>query len=186
MKLIDEKGKLFGIINVVDLIALLIIIALIGVVGVRLVSSKLNANGANPLSDKEEIYVTLYSSLVVPEVAESLHVGDKLVANNAFTDAEIVSVSAKPADYVSTNAEGEAVLSEHPLWQDITVVIKDKINPSSVILKAGEQEVRVGFSYILKTQTVETNCKIRGVEFDSMNGGADAANDETEPETAAE
>jgi len=44
-------------------------------------------------------------------------------------------------------------------------ILKEKVNPKSVILKVGNQEVRVGYSYILKTQTVETNCKIRGIEF---------------------
>ena len=102
---------------------------------------------------------------VVPEVAEGLKEGDKLVANNAFTDAEVVSVDVAPAAYVGTNSEGKAVYSEHPLWKDVTVVVKEKVNPKSVILKVGNQEVRVGYSYILKTQTVETNCKIRGIEF---------------------
>lgn len=165
MKIIDDKGKLFGIINVVDLVVLILVIAIAGGIGYRVVSPKLNANNESPLSDKKEIYVTLYSSLVVPEVAQSLKAGDKLVANNQFTNAEIVSVESKPADYVSTDADGNAVLSEHPLWQDITVVVKDTVNPSSVILKAGGQETRVGYSFILKTQTVETNCKIRGIEL---------------------
>lgn len=168
MKLIDEKGKLFGIINIVDLLVIVMVLSLILGIVVRFNSSKLNANDKNPAVQKEEIFVTLYSSLVVPEIADSLKVGDKLVANNVFTNAEIVSVDVKPAAYVSTNSYGEAVLSEHPLWKDITVVIKDTINPSSVILKAGNQEVRVGYSFILKTQTVETNCKIRGITFKTL------------------
>lgn len=172
MKLIDRKGRLFGKLNIVDLLVAILIAGFVAVVATRLYSQKLNANGGNPLSQQEEIYVTLYSSLVVPEIAESLKVGDKLVANNAYTNAEIVSIDVVPAAYVSTNSDGEAVLSEHPLWKDVTVVIKDTINPSSVILKAGNQEVRVGYSFILKTQTVETNCKIRGVEFASNSSSA--------------
>lgn len=169
MKIIDEKGKLFGFINIVDLIVLLIVAILVIGVAVRLTSSKLNANGGNPLSEKEDVYVTLYSSLVVPEVAQSLEVGQKLVANNAYTDAEIVSVKVEDAAYVGTNSEGVAVESKHPIWKDVTVVVKEKINPSSVILKVGGQEARVGYSYILKTQTVETNCKIRGISVGELS-----------------
>jgi hypothetical protein len=166
MKLIDEKGRLFGKVNVVDLIVLVIIVGIVGAVGYRLTSSRVNANGGNPVSTPEQYcYVTLYSSLVVPEISQSLNVGDKLVANSKYTDAEIVSIDEKPAAYVATNADGEAVLSEHPIWKDITVVVKEKVDPTSVILKVGNQEARVGYSYILKTQTVETNCKIRGIEF---------------------
>lgn len=164
-KIIDEKGRLFGKINIVDLAVIVIIIAVIAVVVIRLNSQRMNARSENPLSDQETVYVTLTSSLVVPEIAESIKPGDKLVANNHFTTGEVVSVESVPASYVSNNSEGKAVLSEHPLWKDLTIVIKDKVDPSSVILKAGEQEVRVGYSYIFKTQTVETNCKIRGIDF---------------------
>ena len=168
MKLIDEKGRLFGKVNVVDLIVLVIIVGIIGAVGYRLTSSRLNAGEGNPLTTEDQYcYVTLYSSLVVPEIAQSLEVGEKLVANSQYTDAEIVSIEEKPASYVATNDEGEAVLSEHPLWKDVTVVVREKIDPSSITLKVGDQEVRVGYSFILKTQTVETNCRIRDVEFRS-------------------
>lgn len=166
MKLVDEKGKLFGKINVVDLIVLVIILGIVGAVGYRLTSSRVNVGGENPVTAEDQYcYVTLYSSLVVPEISQSLNVGDKLVANSKYTDAEIVSIDEKPAAYVATNAEGEAVLSEHPIWKDVTVVVKEKVDPTNVILKVGNQEARVGYSYILKTQTVETNCKIRGIEF---------------------
>ncbi len=166
MKIVDEKGKLFGKVNVVDLIVLIIIIGIIGAVGYRLTSSRVNVGGGNPVNTEDQYcYVTLYSSLVVPEISQSLSVGDKLVANSKFTDAEIVSIEEKPAAYVATNDKGEAVLSEHPIWKDVTVVVKEKIDPTSVILKVGNQEARVGYSFILKTQTVETNCKIRGIEF---------------------
>ena len=164
-KVIDEKGKLFGLVNVLDLLVLIIIIAIIGAVAFRLVSDKVNASGGNPLDEEKYCYVTLYSSLVVPEIASSLNVGDKLVANSAYTDAEIVSIDVQPAAYVSTNSDGEAVLSEHPLWKDVTVVVREKVNPSNVILKVGNQEAIVGYSFILKTQVVETNCKIRGISF---------------------
>lgn len=166
MKLIDEKGKLFGKVNVVDLIVIIIIIGIVGAVGYRLTSSRVNVGGGNPVTTEDKYcYVTLYSSLVVPEISKQLNVGDKLVANSKYTDAEIVSIDEKPAAYVSTNSDGEAVLSEHPIWKDVTVVVKEKIDPSNVILKVGNQEARVGYSFILKTQTVETNCKIRGIEF---------------------
>lgn len=167
MKIVDEKGKLFGIVNIVDLIVALVVIALVAGVGYKLVSRKINAGDGNILSKDEDVYVTLYSSLVVPEIAESLNVGDKLVANGQFTNAEIVDIKVEPAAYVATDANGIAVQSEHPLWKDVTVVVKDKVNPSNVILKVGGQETRVGYSYILKTQTVETNCKIRGVDFEN-------------------
>jgi len=166
VKIIDEKGKLFGLINVVDLLVIILIVAIVGGVGYRLFSKKINANNGNVLSEKQDVYVTLYSSLVVPEVAENLKVGEKLAASGKYTNAEIVSITSRPANLVNTDFEGNAVLTKHPLWKDVIVVVKEKVNPSDIILKVATQEVRVGYSFILKTQTVETNCKIRGVSFD--------------------
>ncbi len=165
MKLIDEKGKLFGKLNIVDLVVVVVIVAIVATVVVRFTSSKLNANGLNPATPDQYCYITAYSSLQVPEVAEALKVGDHIVNSGKYTDAEIVDIKVEPAAYVGVNSEGEAVYSEHPLWKDITVVIREKIDPSNVTIKVGGQEARVGYSYIIKTQTVEANAKIRGVEF---------------------
>ena len=170
MKLIDEKGKFFGLVNVIDLMVIILIIAIIGGIGYKMFSSKINANGGNITTEKEYVYVTLYASLVVPEVVENLHIGDKLVADNGFTDAEIVSIESKPAAYVTTDSTGKMVLTEHPLWKDVIVVIKEKVNPSSVILKVGKQEVRINYPFILKTQIVEANSKIRGVDSKTLTG----------------
>lgn len=165
MKLIDEKGKLFGKLNIVDLIVVLIIVAIVAAVVVRFTSSKLNANGLNPASEDQYCYVTAFASLQVPEVADSLKIGDHIVAGGKYTDAEIVDIKVEPAAYVGVNSDGKAVYSEHPIWKDVTVVIKEKIDPSNITIKVGGQEARVGYSYIVKTQTVEANSKIRGVEF---------------------
>lgn len=164
-KIIDEKGKLFGIVNIVDLLIGLVIIGLVAVVGIRLTSSARNAEGQNPLNAEKEIYVTLYGNSIVPEALETLKPGDKLVANNVFTNAEIVSVDVEPAAYITTDYKGEPHLTEHPMWKDITVVIKDKVNASNPILKAGNQEVRVNYNFILKTQQFEANCKVRKIEL---------------------
>ncbi len=165
MKFIDDKGKLFGKVNIVDIIVVLVIVAIVAAVAVRFTSDKLNANGLNPASEDQYCYVTAYSSLQVPEVAASLKVGDHIVAGGKYTDAEIVDIKVEPAAYVGVNTEGKAVYSEHPLWKDVTVVIKEKIDPSNITIKVGGQEARVGYSYIVKTQTVEANAKIRGIEF---------------------
>jgi hypothetical protein len=53
------------------------------------------------------------------------------------------------------------------MWKDITVIAKQKLDPSSVTLKLGGQEIRVGYDFILKTQDVETNAVIRGIEWKS-------------------
>ena len=165
MKLIDEKGKIFGKLNIIDIIVVLVIIAVVAAAGIRLTSSKRNIDGLNPLDEDKYCYITVFSSLQVPEVGENLKVGEHVAAGGKLTDAEIVDVKSEPAAYVGTDAAGKAVLSEQPLWKDVTVVIKEKIDPSSVVLKVGGQEARVGYNYIIKTQSVEANGRIRNIEW---------------------
>lgn len=160
MKIINEKGKLFGIINPVDLIVLILILSIAGGVAYKFLFSQ------TPVMAEKEVYVTLYAQQQLQEVADSIKKGDKLVANNQYTNAEVVEViDVKPAVTVSPNYEGKSVESEHPLWKDIKIMIKDKINPASLPLKAGGQEIRVGYPYIFKTQTVEANSRITKIEF---------------------
>ncbi len=170
MKIINDKGKLFGIINPVDLVVVIIILSIVVGVGYRFLSSKLNAGENSALSGEKEVYVTLYAQQQMPEVADAINKGDKLIANNQYTSAEVVEIiSNEPAATVSPNSDGKSVKSTHPLWRDLKIKIKDKINPSNPILKAGEQEIRVGYPYIFKTQTVEANSRITKIEFEDIN-----------------
>lgn len=167
MKFIDEKGRLFNKVNIVDLIVLIVIIALVAAVGVHFASGQDNEANTEITGDDQYCYVTIIARLQPEEVGEYLKVGDHLVANGGYTDAEIIDVSMKPADYVGVSADGITVKSEHPMWKDITVVAKQKLDPSSVTLKFGGQEVRVGNNFILKTQTVEVSATIREIEWKS-------------------
>ena len=164
MKLIDEKGKLFGKVNIIDLIVVLMVVAIAVAAVVRQTSNRRNVGEFTP-GDKQYCYITVFSSLQVPEVGANLKVGQKVVAGGKFTNAEIVDVKVEPAAYVGTNANGEAVLSEHPLWKDVTVVIKEEIDRSNVALKVGGQEARIGFNYIIKTQDVEANGRVRDITW---------------------
>lgn len=169
-KVIDEKGKLFGFINIVDLMVIIVILFLIAVVAVRILSPKRNAEGTSVIEGKQEVYATLYVQNAVPESLDILKPGDKLVANNKFTTAEIVSIESKPANFVSSDSEGNLKVVPHPLWLDLIVVVKDEVNMSNPILKIGEQDARVNYPIILKTQQFEAGSKIRKLEFRDENG----------------
>ena len=156
-----KKGK----INIIDIIVVLVIIALIAVVGYRAFGKSSNVGDENLLSEEQYMYVELYANQVVPEAVDTLKPGDLLVANGKQTTGEIVYVESEPSAYIGVNSEGDAILTKHPLWKDLHVVIRDKVNPSEVTLKAGEQEVRVNYTFILKTQQFEANSKVRGIQF---------------------
>lgn len=170
MKLIDEKGRIFSKVNIVDLIVILVIVAVIAAAAVKMTTGNTTDSVAGDeaaQSEQQYCYATIIARLQPEEVGNNLKVGDHLVANGGYTDAEIVDVQMKPADYVGVNAEGQTVKSEHPMWKDITVVAKQKLDPSDVTLKLGGQEIRVGYDFILKTQMVETKATVRNIEWKS-------------------
>ena len=167
MKILDRRGRLFGKVNIVDLFVVLIVVALACALIYKKTSKSVNSSADGANAPDEYCYVTLYCNQMVPEFSKSINIGDHMVANGKFTDATVVAVNEEPAAYVGYDDNGKAVLSQHPLWKDVTVVIKEKISPNPVIRKVGEQEVRVGYQYIFKTQKVESGAKVRRVEFES-------------------
>ncbi len=170
MKLIDEKGRIFSKLNIVDLLVILVIIAIVAAGAVKFTSGRAadSVNAANTTQTEDQYcYATIIARLQPEEVGQNLKVGDHLVANGGYTDAEIVDVQVKPADYVGVNSDGVTVKSEHPIWKDVTVVAKQKLDPSSVTLKLGGQEIRVGYDFILKTQMVEAKATVRNIEWKS-------------------
>lgn len=169
MKLIDEKGRIFSKLNIVDLIVILVIIAMIAAAAVKVTSGSASqeSGGNTEQTEEQYCYATIIARLQPEEVGNNLKVGDHLVANGGYTDAEIVDVQMKAADYVGVNSKGETVKSEHPMWKDITIVAKQKLDPSDVTLKLGGQEIRVGYDFIIKTQMVETKATVRNIEWKS-------------------
>lgn len=165
MKIVNEKGKLFGIINPVDLIVILAIIALVFALGVKFLRAPVEA----VVSDKQEMEITLRVRGAMPSLVTAttaIEPGTKLVAGNDYVaDASVVSVAVE--DYVYTIADDKGVTVEtvDPMKKDLVIVIKGIGSPSDAILKVGNQEVRTGRGFIFKTNTVEVNTTIDSVIF---------------------
>lgn len=168
-KLIDEKGKIFGIINIVDLTVITLIILVLGVVTYRVATSfsdSSSSSSKNNIEEEQDIYITVYANSVAPEVVDVLKIGDSLVANGKFTDAEIIDIIVTPAAYISGDSEGNLIYGEHPMWVDVVATIKDSIIlTDSPILRVGEQEARVNYNFYLKTQEFEVLSKIRKLDI---------------------
>ncbi|NLC69017.1 MAG: DUF4330 family protein [Clostridiaceae bacterium] len=69
--LIDEKGRLFGKINVVDFVVIAVIVLAVLGVGYKLLSS------STILFKKAEIFeIVFYNEVLINEVADSINEGD--------------------------------------------------------------------------------------------------------------
>ena len=128
MKIINEKGKLFGIINIIDL-ALLLVIAALAVGAVLYMKREGSPVAELPTKD---YYVTILCRENRQEVVDAIKVGDLLYFGNAFTNLEITDIKTNPKINVPM-PDGTIVSAQHPEMKDIFVTIKiidDPIDPN--------------------------------------------------------
>ena len=150
MKFIDEKGRLFGKINIIDLLVILMILA-----AAAALIWKLGGKQAADAAFDNEFPIT-YTVMMsdVPEDAAGFaeaQVGCKLVNNGSLLDAEIISCSLDHVDPQTGRAE-------------LRIAISGTADFSSNVYKVGSQEVRVGYEYIVKTSELELSGIITSME----------------------
>lgn len=165
MKLVNEKGKLFGIINVIDLVILLVI-ALVAVAAVYKFAAPAASDVIAPKSDMTVTMRVRGAMDYLEAEVMKLQAGERLIMGSDYVDAEVVSVESVPYLSAATSAEGKFVTAADPQKSDLIIKIKAKQSKTDPILKIGTQEIRIGRGFTFKTQTIEVNAIIEKVEFD--------------------
>ncbi len=164
MKLIDEKGKLFGLVNLLDLFIVLFVLVIVIAIGSKVVKNP-ESYAVNQGDNVKDMYVTVKCQAVTDEFINSIKKGDKLLAQNAYTGGEIYSVGEiVPSEYTGVNSDGQVIISEHPYLKDVYVTLVTEQNIDNPVLKANGQEVRIGNRMFLKTQTVEVSSIVMDIE----------------------
>jgi len=152
MKIVDEKGRLFGKINLIDLLVIVLVIAIVAAVGWKLVGKKAAAAVSD---DQHELTFTVLFEDQPTEVAQfaETQVGAQLVNNAKLISAEITEVSSIP-------------LADEP-HSNLYIIVTATATFSGNVWTVGSQEVRVGYEYILKTSEFELTGIITGMEADN-------------------
>ena len=162
--MLDEKGRLFGKINIIDLLVVLLVLVVAAVVAIKLLGGGDGLPGAEGTST--HLTYTVEVDGVKPEVYENLkgyveqEGGDQLMASGDMLNAYVTGVTAAPHDEgVSVNTtNGTLVLPTEEGLLDLTFTIGSEV-VNAVTNEVGTQEVRIG-----KTHTVKT------VHFELVNG----------------
>lgn len=166
MKIINEKGKLFGLINIVDLLVLLAAIAVIGGIGWKLFAPAVKEAASPEVTMITTMRVRGATPFLVKEFERNDQTGKSLVAGNAYVPATVESISV--TDYVQqvTTADGRIVDALDPSKKDIMLVVKSKVTKDTPTPKIGTQEVRAGRTFTFKTNDIETIANIESVNFE--------------------
>jgi hypothetical protein len=149
MKLIDEKGKLFGLINIVDFLVLLAVLLVLGGA-----VYKFKGPGGGE-STARTVKVTVLAPALRPEMLTSIKVGDRMASGSSFTDVVITDVKTRPAYSITTDSAGQRVEAIDPYLKDLIVVVEGKTAISGATINLGGQEIRRNKDYYIKSLDYE-------------------------------
>ncbi|MDI9483018.1 MAG: DUF4330 domain-containing protein [Bacillota bacterium] len=159
MKVLDEKGKLFGLINIIDLAVLLIVVLLIAG-GIWYI----NRDKPSDTVNMKDYIITIKCPAYGDDVLNAMNVGDKLYYAGGFIDAEIIEVRSEPAEIDVYTSDGRIVVQEHPKLMDIYVKVRVSDSLDDPMIFLGQLHATVGKDMVLKTRYVEIPAIITAVE----------------------
>ena len=165
MKLINEKGKLFGIINIVDLIIVVMIIAMIAAVATQILGSQVQQVVSPQVDCTVEVCIIGTPPRLLKEIERQDLAGEQLVSGNSYMDAYIEDVWFEDYTVQAVTDDGIIVDATDPSKKDVIFKIKCKVSKDTASPKIGSQELRAGRTYIVKTQTFECSGTIRYVDI---------------------
>ncbi|MDO5141807.1 MAG: DUF4330 domain-containing protein [Eubacteriales bacterium] len=165
MKIINEKGKLFGLINIVDLLVLVAVIAVVAGVGYKLFAPQIAEATNPPVPMTVTVRVRGATPFLVQEVQRNSQVGKRTVSGSSYTDAIITDM--KIEDYVQqvVTADGRIVDALDPSKKDLVFTIEATVPKGTATPSIGTQEIRAGRTMIIKTNDFETAGNIDVVEI---------------------
>lgn len=158
MKLIDDKGRLFGIINIIDLFISVMLIVLIGFGAYKIFrvnpTVAVNTQKVTMVYFIQEVRDVTYNAIEEGEIAKDY---DK---NSVY--GKIIKKEALPAKKMAETADGRFVEAEIPNRFDVKIYIEGDAVISKTGVYMGGQEVRVGYTAAIKGKRFGT----RGFVYD--------------------
>lgn len=169
--MIDEKGRLFGKINLLDLLVLLVAVAALVVLVVQLVGSSADDPAAvatptptptpTPVGETSLIEYQVQCNYMDPvefaEIKKHFENGDSKLVNadgSEIKGTEILELSSKPYVISVTDDDGTIHLEEDPYYVNAVFTLRSVTNNAESHNFFG-QEVRIGRSILIKTQFFE-------------------------------
>lgn len=154
MKIIDEKGRLFGKINVIDFLVILFLFCFIPMFyfGYRLFKSPVKSDVVS-VTQNPTIEIEINSNFikVKPEILKLITVGDKEENKSGAIIGEIIEVGeSKPYQY-KIDIGGEIITKEDPVLKEISIGLKLKAELRNNELYYKDRKIALNSPIELKT-----------------------------------
>lgn len=149
MAIIDEKGRVFGRINLIDFTLILGVFIVAAIVFVIMAKQGKVAT----IEEDRTVDYTVIVKGIRPDVASFLKPGD--LVKKQITQGPIGTikkVEMKPAQEVIDTADGRKVLAVSPTEKDVYVTIETKGRVGNDIVATGNEVLRVGDRFNMITK----------------------------------
>ena len=161
MKLIDKKGKIFGVINIIDLTVILIL-------GLLIVGGAYRFKKASPqvVAQSQKAVVKVEVSEVRQPTVDGIEVGDVLYHyDRGQYFGKIIDKKVENFRTAVETSDGKVVMADVPEKYNVILYIEsDATNTTDTIIIGGEQ-TRIGAQYRLKDKKVAVFGTILGIEL---------------------
>ncbi|MGI5875303.1 MAG: DUF4330 domain-containing protein [Dethiobacteria bacterium] len=148
MKIIDDRGKLFGIINIVDLIVLILLMTVV-MVGVGKFTGRATRNEPGTIPVNLEVLI----SEVRQQTVQAIKVGDQVMdATSSSVVGTIKDKKVVPFRRPAETGKGGFVLAEVPERFDIYLELECNGHDTGSVLRIASYEIRIGTTMILRTR----------------------------------
>jgi hypothetical protein len=144
----DDRGRVFGLVNIIDLIIILVVLLVAGGAYYKFTHKTVQSKNVTV-----EFQVMLQH--IRPDLAEAIKVGDKMVTGGSYTNVSVKDVKIMPGYSINVDARGQRVESIDPYLKDVYVTNTGATTLTSASITMGGQEIRVGKDYYVKSRDYE-------------------------------
>lgn len=150
--------------NFVDYIIIAIVVVVVGAGAFYFIKRGSSGDeGAKIITGKQTVEIVAEAHAVLPEVANRLKVGDKVVAQKRFQDGELIEFEVEE-DFKVGAKGNEIVKVAIPETRYVRAVIRGKANRYGPYLDMGNQMLKVGETYWIKTDNTSMFGAIIGLK----------------------
>jgi hypothetical protein len=160
LKILDEKSRLFGIVNPVDLVAVIAVIALIFVVANVL----FGVTPAKVTTAKGEVRAVIYAGIVRQFVPGSIKIGDPVNRKGGSSMGRVVDIKAVPAITEEPTAQGMLNYTASKIFTDVYITVQGKGDITPVSANIEDEQLRTNQEIDIQAPTFEaTKARVQAI-----------------------
>ena len=163
MKIIDNKGRIFGKINIVDFVAFVILIILL-FLATKEIFNVISKNNIDLGTEKSEVNIEFeVAMLYEKDFFDVIKIGDKLIERNNELSANIIDIKISAVSVKPVTDTDSDNLIEIPFYEKANVKINATVKNKNYTYKLGQQTIAIGKFFTLESKLYKYNSQIVNV-----------------------